>query len=140
MKKVFLLMAMVLPIVFSSCSCYYTELVSRIDYVEYLDRGIVVVPNGIDPVSTGKEFVPISKFEIKVNSGNKIDDSLKNKNGIISKKRNNSMITNYYATNERIVDLIVSQCKSLGANGIVNFSLSMKDNNWLVSGTAVKFE
>ena len=103
----------------------------------------MIIPHEINPVSTGHKFIPISEISISFVAGKKISDDLKNKNGIKNKEHKTGTYSDptmyYYATKERVFDKLIEESKMLGANGIVNFHISPNGQNWVVSGTAVRF-
>lgn len=145
MKTKSLITSILLSIFFVSCSkSVYSEFVWTRDYGKYLEDGFTIIPKEINPSSTGHKFVPVSDILISFFSGKKINDELKNKKGIINKQYKTGTYSDptiyYYATEERVLDKLVEECKALGANGIVNFKILSKDQKDLVvSGTAVKF-
>ena len=144
MKKVPFIVYVIALFILSSCSSsYYSENVYTLDYGKYAEKGFIIITHEINPVSTGHKFIPISEISISFVAGKKISDDLKNKNGIKNKEHKTGTYSDptmyYYATKERVFDKLIEESKMLGANGIVNFHISPNGQNWVVSGTAVRF-
>ena len=87
MKKVPFIVYVIALFILSSCSSsYYSENVYTLDYGKYAEKGFMIIPHEINPVSTGHKFIPISEISISFVAGKKISDDLKNKNGIKNKE------------------------------------------------------
>jgi uncharacterized protein YbjQ (UPF0145 family) len=45
-----------------------------------------------------------------------------------------------YATPEGVLAILVSKCKELGANGVINLKITKYETMWEASGMAIKIE
>ena len=115
MKKYLLLMIVALT---TSCRTYYSEQSNVLDFRKYTENGFV-----INPTASGMDFEPISMISVSFYSGEKIEKSLKNENGIINLYNKSAQTRFYCATPDRMLEKIVSECKNMGANGIINFNI-----------------
>lgn len=137
MKKIlFLLMA---TLAFAGCSkVMYTESVYVIDYREYLKEGFT-----ISPTVTGFNYQPISNIEVVFKAGElKKGESDKNLQKIPGVNGYASPTNRYIPTGKRMMDKIVSEAKSMGANGLIDFKTSYSSVNktWSASGIAVEIK
>ena len=136
MKKYLLLMIVVLT---TSCRTYYSEQSNVLDFRKYTESGFV-----INPTSSGMDFEPISMISVSFYSGEKLKGVFKNENGIINIYDKSVQTKFYCATPDRMLEKIVSECKKMGANGIINFNMKpipeAKYQSWEVSGVAVKLK
>ena len=115
------------PVIHPSVKVYFA------DYRPYSDAGFFISP---DPYSAGP-FESLGELYIEVTTGTlkKEDKSVKNKNddGIYSRPEEVDLGVGAINYNE-LLDLAVSEAKSLGADGLADFKITSPPSN-ILSGT-----
>ena len=135
MKKLFILIASTF-ILFGCSKTFYSESVSVIDYREYINEGFT-----ISPTVTGFNYQPISNIEVSFLMG----DLKKGEDGkglleYVPYKGYKSTNKIYYPSGKRMMDKMVTEAKNMGANGLINFKVTINAGKWVASGIAVKIQ
>ena len=113
MKKLFAILAVATTL--ASCGGAYTKLYYT-DFTRYADEGMYITPFSD---YSGHPYSPVSNFMIEHFIGGAGQEE-----------------TDF----QGMTDALVDAAKSVGANGIMNFNIEVKDFTWYASGTAVIFE
>ena len=113
MKKLFAILAVATTL--ASCGGAYTKLYYT-DFTRYADEGMYITPFSD---YSGHPYSPVSNFMIEHFIGGAGQEE-----------------TDF----QGMTDALVDAAKSVGANGIMNFNIQVKDFTWYASGTAVIFE
>lgn len=133
MRKILFLLAMLL---LTSCSNRLYEYTTAIDYSSFCQDGFRITPFEYSSV----EFEVIGEIYTKIYVGKPSKDNRHKAEKVYTKAGNYIWDVKY----EYMIESSIEKAKKLGANGLMNFDISLfedKNKSWYtITGVAVKFK